>query len=444
MSRNLGYTRRFIILRKDYSTMAHINPKGHGKLEIKGSKALLSLNLENGEANNYYDVLLVGLKNVYNLGKIFVEENYKGYNEFLIGIKNLESEGFSLDRINGVLITSGEDVLLGGYFKNSDNSIENYLDSLKQIESEEKLVMVEEVEVVEEVVECVEEVLVEAEEEFIELVEETLFETIEEVEIEPEPEEKGQEIFEEIFEVFQPEEIEAEEIKFEEIIEEPVEDDPLVWEELFQPIVDDSEQGIAEPSIEEVFISALEDLFNEAENVTIEESIEEETPSIVEEVEYNHFHNNNKIIQRNQTTGYILKILRYFPYIDPFKVNLKGYNWWKINTDDPNEETGFLPYFSYVTGGNHKYPIIENAITANELMREHKHYLFGLYNFNDEVKFYVYGVPGNFATENHPQKGLTGFNTWYEDKNKVGYWLLYIDPLTGRVIYPINPMIPVD
>lgn len=438
MSRNLGYTRKFIILRKDYSTMVHLNPKGHGKLEVKGLKALLTLNLENAEANNYYDVLLVGHKNVYDLGKIFVEENYKGSNEFLIGIKNLESEGFSLDRINGVLITSGKDVLLGGYFKDSDNSIENYLNSLKQMEAAEELG---------------EEVIEEAEEEFIEAVEETLYGIIEEEEIRPELEEQVleeqvlEEVLEEcedIFEVFKPEEIEYEEVQSAEIIEEPVEDEPLVWEELFEPIDEDSQQVITDPTIEEVFISALEDLFNEAENGTIDKSIEEESKAIVEELDYDQFQNNNKIIQRNQTTGYILKILRYFPYIDPFKVNLKGYNWWKINTEDPNEEIGFLPYFSYVTGGNHKYPIIENAITANELMRRHKHYLFGLYNFNDEVKFYVYGIPGNFATEDHPQKGLTGFNTWYEDKNDNGYWLLYIDPLTGRVIYPINPMIPVD
>lgn len=419
MSRNLGYTRKFIILRKEYSTMGNLNPKGHGKLEAKGLKAMISLNLENAEANNYYDVVLIGPKNNYNLGKIYVEESNKGYGEFLLGIKNLEEQGFSLERVNGVLIMRDEEVLLGGYFNKADNSIERYIESLEEVE-----------ELVEEEVEVAESRIVEEKEEV-------------EVEVEVEVEEE-EEVFEEKLDEILEEEIEV--TKEEAIIQDSIEggDGILVWEELFEPLVEDPGELIVEPTIEQVFISALEDLFNAAGSDTINKDVEEHIEPVIEEMDYDQFQNNNKIIQRNQTTGYILKILRYFPYIEPFKVNLKGYNWWKINTDDPNEEKGFLPYFSYVTGGNHKYPIIENAITANELMRKHKHYLFGLYNFKDEVKFYVYGIPGKFISEDHPQKGLTGFNTWYEDKNNEGYWLLYIDPLTGRVIYPINPMIPVN
>ena len=74
-----------------------------------------------------------------------------------------------------------------------------------------------------------------------------------------------------------------------------------------------------------------------------------------------------------------------------------GYNWWKISIDDPKEDKGFLPYFSYIAGGNHKYPLVQYTVTATALMRKHGHYLFGLYNVNDEVKFYVYGVPGRFT-----------------------------------------------
>ena len=39
-------------------------------------------------------------------------------------------------------------------------------------------------------------------------------------------------------------------------------------------------------------------------------------------------------------------------------------------------------------------------------MGKYGHYLFGLYNIKDEVRFYIYGVPGKFKTEEHPQKGL--------------------------------------
>ncbi len=453
MSKNLGYARKFIILRQDYSTMAELNPKGHGKLELKGLRAFISLNLENAQANNYYDVLLVTSRNNYNLGKIYVEENQKGSQEFYFGVKDLEEMGFSLEMINGILIVDEDEVLLGGYFNKSDNSIENYLEILQgkrelkaielvheeiQTEIEEDFNEQDQLEEFDEVFDQVVEELEELEE-IIELEEVEEIEEVEEVE-EVDYIETIEDIIEDYTEV---EAIELEQL-IEEEIEEATEDQPLIWKELFQPLDEESEELVAEPSIEEIFISALEDLFQDKQSGTMDTEQEEYIEAIVEEVDYDQFQNKNKIIQKNQTTEYIMKILRYFPYIEPFKTNLKGYNWWKINTDDPNEENGFLPYFSYVTGGNHKYPIIENSITANELMRKHKHYIFGLYNFKDEVKFYVYGIPGKFISENHPQKGLTGFNTWYEDKDNGGYWLLYIDPLTGRVIYPINPMIPVD
>ena len=48
---------------------------------------------------------------------------------------------------------------------------------------------------------------------------------------------------------------------------------------------------------------------------------------------------------KNQTTNYVLNILAFFPYIEPFKIDLKGYNWWRIDIDDPREDKGFLPYF---------------------------------------------------------------------------------------------------
>src|SRR5699024_5370117 len=147
--------------------------------------------------------------------------------------------------------------------------------------------------------------------------------------------------------------------------------------------------------------------------------------------------------QRMETTDYVLDILSFFPYIEPFRINLQGYNWWKIDITDSENEKGFLPYFSYVVGGNHKYSIIKDSVSSSSLIKKYRHYIFGLYNINNEVKFYVYGVPGRFLKEEHPQRGNTGFNTWFEGREDYGYWLLYIDPIGGRIIHPVNPMIPI-
>ena len=80
--------------------------------------------------------------------------------------------------------------------------------------------------------------------------------------------------------------------------------------------------------------------------------------------------------------------------------------------------------------------------TCLDQIKKYNHYLFGLYKEHDEIRYYVYGIPGKYVVEEHPFRGITGFNTWYSSGEKDGYWLIYIDPLTGKVIFPINPMIP--
>lgn len=91
---------------------------------------------------------------------------------------------------------------------------------------------------------------------------------------------------------------------------------------------------------------------------------------------------------------------------------------------------------------DYKYPFLNNSTTCLNLIRKYGHYLFGMYKEGRETKYYIYGVPGKFAIEEHPFKGITGFNTWYESTNGIGYWILYIDPMTGKRIYPLNPMVP--
>jgi hypothetical protein len=149
------------------------------------------------------------------------------------------------------------------------------------------------------------------------------------------------------------------------------------------------------------------------------------------------YERNRRIIQRNQTTSYILNILRYFAQVDPFRINLDGYSWWRI--DYQYDDKGFLPYFGYVVNNGQRYARQNYIVTATDLMSSYGHYLFGMYESGNEVKFYVYAVPGAFYKDEHPHSGATGFNTWYPGSEITGYWLLYIDALTGEVIYPINP-----
>lgn len=460
MSNNLGFKRKFFILKREYSNMRNLNPKGHGKLELRNNRLSVSINIDNAEKDQFYNTLLIGDNKVYELGKIHTDNSHSGKGEFDFNYKDIESMGFPLEKINGILILRDTNILLGGYLDKGDSTLENYMAKLDKKVPQRDIPTVAKVDdTVPEQVEVEQQVDPE-----LPLVSKISAETNTESPIEQDileepvseekyikndlfaedtiPQENYPLVSEEVEPVLEnaaaiehreyPDELELQEIHS------PISEDQYIPldEHTIQEEIAPKNRSPESPTLsvtEEEYHKALQEMFN-GPNVDFQE----------EEVEYIDVDTQKKLNQKNQTTNYVLNILSFFPYIEPFKIDLMGYNWWKIEIDDPKEDKGFLPYFSYISGGNHKYPLVQNTVTATALMRKHGHYLFGLYNVNDEVKFYVYGVPGSFTAEDHPQKGTTGFNTWYEGRDSVGYWLLYIDPLTGRIIYPINPMIPKD
>ncbi len=112
------------------------------------------------------------------------------------------------------------------------------------------------------------------------------------------------------------------------------------------------------------------------------------------------------------------------------------------------EDLGFLPYFDYILSRDSNNLMIENSVTSSQLIKKYGHYIFGLFENKGEVRLYVYGIPGDFKLDEYPQAGTTGFNNWFEakfkEKEAPGYWLLYLDARSGRILYPINPMIPME
>ncbi|MDR7869660.1 MAG: hypothetical protein RIN55_02285 [Tissierellaceae bacterium] len=442
MSSGLSFKRKFFILKREYSNMRNLNQKGHGKLEIRNNRLNLSINIDNVEGNTHYNVILLGDNKSYELGKIHTDNRHTGKAEFDLNYKDIESIGFHLEKISGILILRDSNVLLGGYLDKDDKSIENYISRLARIDiKEQKKEETQNKDEVEEIVEETEtqtheDIILEEDFSIVDLdvenldVEEVIADDLSlEADEDSIPDVSTDEIIEEdeLVVIEETKEIEEVEGKF-------------IENDLFIPL--DEPELEMDPSLvdtsnidrmtEEEYGKVMQEMFYSTEELSQAES------------EFLSVDDQRKLNQKNQTTNYVLSILRFFPFIEPFKIDLMGYNWWRIDIDDPREDKGFLPYFSYVAGGNHKYPLVKNAVAATELIRKYGHYLFGLYNNNDEVKFYVYGVPGKFTTEDHPQKGTTGFNTWFESQDNMGYWLLYIDPVAGRIIYPINPMIPKD
>ena len=56
MSGEFTYIRKYIILQNNYTNIKNINPKGYGKIEVKGVKGTINLNIENSEEDKDYRI----------------------------------------------------------------------------------------------------------------------------------------------------------------------------------------------------------------------------------------------------------------------------------------------------------------------------------------------------------------------------------------------------
>lgn len=66
------------------------------------------------------------------------------------------------------------------------------------------------------------------------------------------------------------------------------------------------------------------------------------------------------------------------------------------------------------------------------------HYIVGLLKEGEGAKYVIYGIPSMYSMM--PPISINGFSRWAptRDGYGMGYWLLYIDGISGRVIYPLD------
>lgn len=155
----------------------------------------------------------------------------------------------------------------------------------------------------------------------------------------------------------------------------------------------------------------------------------------------------NAINYKNQVYEYTKNIIKFFEKTDVLKTRLDGYTWWKIEYQSKNNYyRSFLPFHNYILNNNLPYSSIFNVTPTYKLIKKYKHYIFGTMKVNKDIKYYVYGIPGRFTKSEQPYGGMTGFCTWCPRKGlnreRLGYWLLHIDCLTGRNAKPLQPTPP--
>lgn len=422
MPGDLTYFRKFIILKNDHTNIPNIVPKGHGKIEVRGNRVNIRINLENCELEEEYRIYLLkeeeGLVEELDLGRIFTDERGRGRSDINISLRDLESKGFVVEKLDAILVRKDEGILLSAHISHEKEAINEYISSLaRKGEKVEEDVKVEEPQGPQGEKDLSKFFPVSSDYgNFYKDVEEgKVVEKAEEVkDLKEEPEKEIKEEKDESVEAAK-----------------RAEEDELLQEETYEVKKDNA--------VEEVEGKKYEFIGEEVAKV------EQEVPK--SSYVYDHYKSleyMRQINNKNQMTNYILSVLKYFPQVQPFKIYLHGYTWWRIDDDGSNANRGFLPYYNYLFSASYKYPFLYNSTTCMDQILKYGHYLFGLYKEGEEVKYYVYAVPGTFTIDEHPFRGITGFNTWYESIDGVGYWLLYIDPLTGETIYPINPMVPTE
>lgn len=480
MAESISFLRKFIVLESHTKTK---NLKGFAKIEIKSGKGKLKINID-GLKNIDKDNLLRGYlisDNDKNLDKVYigtlnVKDNGKGSLDWEFKSNALGDEKISFDKVDMLLIKSSghnESISIFGKIKDKALDVANILNKFTDEISVKKEIK---------------KVNVNNNKKSVDLMQidndlnEPLDQIINKVKVEEDTKKinletaKVEETNEQI------EDVSLETVKIENL-DYKIKDINLGNVEIGDVRVN-TNNFKAKTEKKEVVNENGNEINLETENIEIKEEeitddkvegqnneyIEEDLEKVIEKdyikfkslqsdymEQMNNYYGNsikdlNKITDKTLTNSdqleeYTVNILQYFEQVDVLKRNLPGYEWYKIEAND-NKYREFLPYYHYTINRYYPYPIMYKEMTTQKLIKKYNHYIFGIVREDGKVKHYAYGVPGRYRREEQPYGGKTGFMTWIESKARsrsryrLGYWILHIDPISGKIVNPLKPTQP--
>lgn len=389
------------IKNNNYRVMKFLEPvnkqdksKGYVRLDIRGIRGTIIVSVENlGDNKSTSEVYLY--KDKKNKIKIGTVNNRKGMIKKTISIGN-NNINFEEYNVCGVV---------------KDNKIVLYANLFNAINSNDirKLEETVQMESVEEDVDSLRD------------------------EINPQEEVKKQEQLDEATE-----EIESviETVKTEVKQEEVVKQQELEIDVAIEHELESEEYEEIEPEIEKVEEVINIDEINTSSNVETMEFNSQDIKDEESDVEAA----SRKVFYKNKFEENLFTVLKDYNKLDPLSVNIKSISWWKIPYDDRGVKNGFLPFYNQIISSYYPYPMSNRVTTCHGLMRKYGYYIFGIYKENNDVKKFVYGVPGEFKRDEQPYKGVTGFKNWsYKNKEisgDYGFWLAFVDSNTGDVTEP--------
>ncbi|NFQ69309.1 hypothetical protein [Clostridium sporogenes] len=166
----------------------------------------------------------------------------------------------------------------------------------------------------------------------------------------------------------------------------------------------------------------------------IKESDEKDLGKTKKPIEKNEYKKRNK---QNTPIGLEGKYFRFLvedlDSVDNITDEIKNCIWYKIDAKDEDDMRNTCNY--------DKFMVLYNPMLGYySYIKKHGHYILGYKcDSSGNMKYLVYGIPGDKTREDQPFKGKSGFVTWIENKeNNLGYWLMFYDYKTNNILIPVK------
>ena len=478
MANKSYYHRAFIILKaesKGYEFIPNKAPAGYCKFEIRrgvGKAYIYVQDIKPSSAlNGIYEAYLISADysiRPCKLASLHVDEQGRGEHIATFDADDIMGTGYSLENFHALVVAfrSGAEgrgmriayPLIGYSSRNINIDTHRITESLKvihgekiEIESEPEILTEPEPEVKREAIIEVEPEEVEPESKELPGIEaesgsiveiesesEELLEREVEPEVEPEEVESEEPQPEVESEKVEPEETEPEEVepKSEELPEIEAEPEPIIEVES-EPELDTIPEINLEPLTTYPGQPTQPNYEDENPQVEVYRRADEELRRSEEELKRAYedsyqgylrdLANQNRIYPYNRATywdnvkDYFTGLFKAHQRIEPFDHELGDVEWIRVQQAIPGAS-------GYYAESLYRYPYYNSSYPD--------HYILGLIKDKGETKYVVYGIPSMYSMI--PPISINGFSRWASIKEGygMGYWLLYIDAISGRVVYP--------
>lgn len=384
MAQKKNYSRYFIILEEDekgYSLGVDKSASGYVKLENKNGKCKISYYVQNikKQSSPYYMVLICnkkGSKDIIKIGEMNIDEYGRADICYEYPVDNIGNCGINADKISGAAIVKFLDSNIISVMSGFSTTDIPAWKSFSIIESKER----------------------KKEDIKEEKTNKTIFDKYEET---------------------------IEEIKIKDSNNTNKDGDNKV-----KSVQEHKEKG------KDIKESNEKDLGSEdrKKGKDIKESDEKDLGKTKKPIEKNEYKKRNK---QNTPIGlegkYFRSLVEDLDSVDNITDEIKNCIWYKIDAKDEDDMRNTCNY--------DKFMVLYNPMLGYySYIKKHGHYILGYKcDSSGNMKYLVYGIPGDKTREDQPFKGKSGFVTWIENKeNNLGYWLMFYDYKTNNILIPVK------